>query len=81
MYLELPILAFASGYNEETTHHKALYFKNEEELKKLILDIDEENFQKMKEELKAIANQHYCWDIIANEYKKQFYKIINKKYD
>jgi hypothetical protein len=79
MYLELPIFAFASGYNEETTHHKALYFSNEEELRNLILDVDDKNLQSMKVELKLIANKYYKWDIITEQYTEQFYKIINRK--
>ncbi|MDR0834536.1 MAG: DUF1972 domain-containing protein [Candidatus Symbiothrix sp.] len=79
MYLELPVFAFASGYNEETTHHQALYFRDSEELKELILNINETHFQEMKKELKVVATQHYCWNVIANQYKDQFLKIVNKQ--
>ena len=77
MYLGLPILAFASGYNEETTHYKACYFKNESELKSKILSLTEEQLQTMKRELKSIADKYYRWEIVASQYKEQFYKIIN----
>jgi glycosyltransferase involved in cell wall biosynthesis len=81
MYLELPIFAFASGYNEETTHGKACYFRNAEELKKLILHVDNRKLQAMKADLKAVANEYYKWEIITKQYQELFNKIINRKND
>jgi glycosyltransferase involved in cell wall biosynthesis len=78
MYLGLPILAFASGYNEETTHNKACYFKKKEDLKDSILSLNEEKLRLMGTELKKIADEQYRWNIIADQYKEEFYKIINK---
>jgi glycosyltransferase involved in cell wall biosynthesis len=81
MYLGLPVFAFASGYNEETTHYKACYFENQEDLKEKILSIKDETLQRMGEELKTIADRQYRWNIVADQYKEQFYKIINNKHD
>ena len=76
MYLGLPIFAFASGYNENTTFNKALYFSNVEELTQLIQDYKIFNLKKIGSELKVLADKHYIWSHIANEYKDVF---LNKK--
>jgi glycosyltransferase involved in cell wall biosynthesis len=69
MYLGLPIFAYASGYNENTTFHKAKYFKTQEELTKLIIDNDSIELEKIGRDLKEIANLHYRWGNIAEAYK------------
>ncbi|MCY1719093.1 DUF1972 domain-containing protein [Prolixibacteraceae bacterium Z1-6] len=73
MNLGLPILAFSNGYNENTTFNKALYFKNSEELSSLVDSYESLNLDKMKEELKSLANDHYQWEVVARKY----HKIIN----
>lgn len=70
MYLGLPVFAFASGYNEYTTFNKAKYFRNEDELAQLIKDYEILNLDKIGDELKELADKHYRWSHIANEYKK-----------
>jgi glycosyltransferase involved in cell wall biosynthesis len=83
MYLGLPVFAYASGYNEETTHYQSLYFKNEYDLRKLINNIDDYRLQDIGKKLKVIAEKYYRWNIIAQQYNEQFNnsinKIINKK--
>jgi len=76
MFLALPIVAFSNGYNEETTNHKALYFKDEEDLKNLILSIKDDQLNNMKMNLKQIADKDYRWEAIALRYKKEFQNII-----
>lgn len=78
MYLGLPILAFSNGYNQNTTQNKALYFRNETELKDLILAVTDKELQNMRPALKDIANRYYCWNIIANQYNMLFNEIYNK---
>lgn len=73
MYLGLPVFAFASGYNEHTTEHKAVYFKNENELLSLIDNIDQLDLKKISENLKEVAERAYRWKIVADSYKKIFY--------
>jgi len=70
MYLGLPVFAFASGYNEYTTFNKAKYFKNENELVHLIETYETQEALKIGHELKKLAEKHYIWADIANEYKK-----------
>jgi len=72
MYLGLPIFAFASGYNENTTFDQAKYFKNENELLQLVDDYESFNLKKIGEDLKALADLNYQWAYIANDYKKVF---------
>lgn len=70
MFLGLPVLAFSSGYNEYTTHKKALYFNNEIELKESIKNISAVDLSKLGSDLKSIAKIHYLWGKIAEQYKE-----------
>lgn len=74
MFLGLPIFAFASGYNEYTTYHKAIYFKNEEELTQLIDKYESLNIDAIGKILKDLAHKNYRWASIASEYKKLILK-------
>lgn len=75
MYLSLPVFAFASGYNEYTSHHKALYFNSAEELTLLVNDYELYNLDKIGKDLFEVADKHYRWKVISNQYKD----IINNK--
>ena len=70
MHLALPIFAFASGYNENTTANLALYFKDADELKELIKKYKQYDLVKIGEGLQQFAQAHYLWCNIANQYKK-----------
>lgn len=72
MFLSLPIFAFANGYNEETTANKCFYFKDADDLKNKILEISEEKLNAVGKELKEVADAHYRWNFIAQEYEKEF---------
>lgn len=76
MYLGLPVFAFASGYNENSTFNRAKYFKDENELIQLVNNTENFDLQSIGEQLKIIAEANYRWAYIANEYKKIF---INNK--
>jgi glycosyltransferase involved in cell wall biosynthesis len=69
MYLGLPVIAFASGYNEYTTANKALYFSNAAELTGIIKNYKSIDRQKIGSELKQIAEKDYRWEHIAAQYK------------
>lgn len=77
MYLGLPIFAFSNGYNQATTYDRALYFNNDDELKELIINTHQDVLDNMRDVLKSIAEKHYRWDIIANEYLEEFNNIYN----
>ena len=70
MYLGLPVFAFASGYNEHTTGHKALYFHDLQELKQLILTYLSIDLKEMGNSLREIAIANYRWKTIADQYKQ-----------
>ena len=78
MYLGLPILAFSNGYNQGTTHNEAIYFKNADELARIICEITPNQLSAMQPKLKAVADACYRWEFIAEEYYKLFKKIANR---
>ena len=61
------ILAYDVVYNRETTHNKALYFKDVDSLLTL-LDTDWGDYS----ELREIALQHYTWATIAKQYEQLY---------
>lgn len=68
MYLGLPVLAFGVSYNRTTTEHKALYFKNADELYDLVLKTQVSDLKQMATEMEAIAHRRYTWKGIAHRY-------------
>jgi glycosyltransferase involved in cell wall biosynthesis len=70
MYLGLPIIAFASGYNEYTTANKALYFLTAGELTEIIKNYRTIDKKKIGAELKGIAERDYRWEHVAAQYKE-----------
>lgn len=75
MNLGLPIFAYASGYNENTTFNKAIYFTNTDELKSHFNNYKTFNLFQMGKDLKIIAEKYYNWNIVTDCYKKIFLKI------
>ena len=69
MYLGLPVIAYASGYNEYTTENKALYFNDNGELMTLIQKYKQMDLNRMGQDLQTIANRLYLWKIVASQYK------------
>jgi len=70
MFLGLPVFAFASGYNEHTTHFKAKYFTNANSLIGLIKLIDSIDLISIGNDLKKVADSNYRWIDIAGKYKE-----------
>ncbi|RZK23811.1 MAG: DUF1972 domain-containing protein [Flavobacterium sp.] len=70
MYLELPIFAFASGYNEYTTENEAVYFKTASELTALVEEYKSNSLSRIGNRMKRIAEKSYRWQFIADSYKK-----------
>ena len=70
MYLGLPVLAFASGYNEYTTDNKALYFRDGNELTEMIINYQSYPLREIGIKLKEFARIHYVWKSIAEDYKQ-----------
>jgi len=72
MWLGLPVLAFDVSYNRYTTNNQALYFKNHQDLKKLLQGTSETSFDKIARAMKATAKKRYRWDLIADKYLSIF---------
>lgn len=70
MFLSLPIFAYRSGFNENTTENKAIYFSNAEELNQQIRNRSNLNLSKIGESMLEIAKRRYQWKIITNKYKE-----------
>lgn len=68
MNLGLPIFCYSSGFNEYTTEHKALYFKEKYQLQKLIETTDETELIKLGSDMKLIADRRYKWQLIIKKY-------------
>ncbi|MEJ1242485.1 DUF1972 domain-containing protein [Chryseolinea sp. T2] len=69
MFLQLPVFAFASGYNEHTTRHSAMYFRDSHDLLSLVENYKRLDLDSMAEKLKEIADHEYRWNIIASKYQ------------
>ena len=78
MYLGLPIAAFASGYNEIVTLHKALYFKDTFGLIELLNKLDTFDLTAIGNEMKAIAAENFTWSKITAQYH-QLFLDVNKE--
>ena len=71
MFFNKPIFAFDVIYNKETTFNKAFYFRDVESLKKL-LQTAESEIPESKESMTNLAEQHYLWKHIAEQYESLF---------
>ncbi len=70
MFLDVPILCFNNGYNNNTTEGKAYYYNNSKELADLLIGLSPEQITIEKEQLSEIAHRRYIWERIVNEYAK-----------
>lgn len=70
MNLNLAVLAFETDTNFETTEGKALFFKDPRELKKLLLDVNENKINDLSFKMKEIAKRRYTWKVISDKYGK-----------
>lgn len=64
MFFGKPILAYDVVFNRETMFNKGYYWKNEDELVKLL----KQNYLGGKE-IQQMANEHYTWKKIAAQYE------------
>lgn len=67
MFFGKPILAFDCIYNRATTHQKAYYFKNSEELVNLLNGQNHDGTV-----MRELANLEYTWEKIASQYEKLY---------
>ncbi len=67
MYLGLPIVAYDVVYNRATTEEKALYFKDAEDLKEIVIK-HESDYITIGKAMKEIADRRYIWKVISEKY-------------
>lgn len=72
MYLGLPVIAYGVEYNKATTHDKAMYFHNAQELINLLETVDDIQLNRIAEEMQKVAKEKYTWEKIAEQYAKLF---------
>lgn len=77
MHLGVPLACYDNGYNNNTTHNKALFFKNIEELRRIVNETSAKDMEIVGREMKKLAMRYYCWEIIA----KQYYDLFRSKGD
>jgi len=72
MNLALPVIAYGVNYNRYTTENCALYFDDEQELKKLMINTRFEQYAEISEKMQRIAQYRYTWARVANMYNRCF---------
>lgn len=77
MYLGLPVIAFNVMYNRTTTEHKALYFKNAQELEILICKKKMRELREIGATMKRVAERRYTWRVIAGKYRYLIHAVTN----
>ena len=70
MHYQIPILCYDNGFNNNTTKHKAIYFKTKEEIIQLIVELRKEPgmAKKIADDQYQIAKEFYSWKSIATKY-------------
>ncbi len=68
MSLGLPIIAFDVPFNKATTEDKAIYFRDSNDLIKVIKGITDSERQKISFNMKEIALRRYTWQTICDKY-------------
>lgn len=72
MNLRLPVIAFDVPTNHFTTEEKALYFKDEDDLKVLIESSNHNKIGKLADQMYEIAKRRYTWKRIGEKYGELF---------
>lgn len=74
MNLGLCIVSYDVEYNIETTEGKAMYFKNSDDLKQILIffSTNKLDIVKYNDVMKEIAERRYTWSIITEKYAHVF---------
>lgn len=70
MHFGIPVLAFDCLFNRYTTDDKAIYFSDEQSLRKAVTELGESNSSQFGREMLELARARYTWDIVARAYFK-----------
>lgn len=69
MWAGIPIFAFDNEFNRSTTDNRAFYFRNEKELKLLLLNRDTLDLTDSAQRLKSYASEFHTWERAVSEFK------------
>jgi len=73
MSLGLPIISFDSIANRKTTNDEAIYFTSEDDLTRILKNINHEDLKQIAIKMGKIASENFKWSKITEEYKQCFY--------
>ena len=74
MFLSLPVISFDMPTNRNTTENSAIYFKDSDELSKILLNINNNTIFNLGVKMKEISHKRYLWKRIANIYNRLLVK-------
>jgi glycosyltransferase involved in cell wall biosynthesis len=72
MFAGKPVIAYDVIYNRITTMEKAIYFKGEEELVKILKEVDKTGLNENGINMEKIARERYKWKDVAEKYAGLF---------
>jgi glycosyltransferase involved in cell wall biosynthesis len=78
MMLGLPVLAYNVAFNRESTFGKALFFRNKDELKKILTTKRTNQYYAVGETLRKYALKEYTWRVISKKYANIIYSFDYK---
>jgi len=58
--------------NRFTTENKSIYFKDPNDLIETFNNLNENDFENLKNEMISIAKKRYTWEIISKKYAELF---------
>ena len=70
MCLGLPIICFCVPTNVETTENESIYFKNKEELKNILINLNDLDIVQLGKKMLTIGLDNYRWEFISEKYKE-----------
>jgi glycosyltransferase involved in cell wall biosynthesis len=68
MHFGKAVLAFDCNYNRSTTEDKALFFRNSDELMRLVDTMEAGEAARVGRNMAEIAARRYTWAIVAQQY-------------
>lgn len=72
MYLGLPVVAYASGYNERTMANLGWFFHDAQQLRQIVQGFDTQQGQQVGRQLQQVARERYTWAAVAQAYARVF---------
>jgi glycosyltransferase involved in cell wall biosynthesis len=72
MSLSLPVLAYDCIFNRYTTDFRASYFANDQELRRRIESMGDDELKANSEQMYEYASKVYKWQLIAEKYSEVF---------